>query len=384
MIYDAGITAFVKNAQNKSVNNSDFKTPSSNLYPDVVIDVILDSTHPQFSAAGGYAGIGSVILQNGVIVRPLNPHTKELPLPQETVLVISMDINYELINQNSTITYQPRLFYISVVDFTSHPQFNATFGVPTNNESVLSNVFNNKNINPLQPYLGDYLIEGRFGNSIRFSSTNKSSKKTPNIWSNDSPIGDPILILRNGLSPLANPTKFIPVNEDINNDLSSIYQTSTQLIPIKVANTNYFSYFTPPTSPNLFNKPQVIINSDRVVINAKSDHVLISAQKSVNLSSNTSINFDSKDIIFDTKSFKIGSKNATESILLGNKTIVFLEQLLITLGNVMSVLENEQVYPNGAAAPNAPLNTVAINSSEVIKQLKSSLNSLKSKVSKTI
>ena len=46
-----------------------------------------------------------------------------------------------------------------------------------------------------------------------------------------------------------------------------------------------------PEPPNTFQGNQVIINSDRLVFNAKTDHILISAEKSIFLGSNSSINF---------------------------------------------------------------------------------------------
>jgi hypothetical protein len=381
MIHDSGITSFVKNSE--SAPSSIPGVPNMTFYYDTVKDVILTSSDPLFNDAGGYAGIGSVILESGNIVRPLNPHAKNLPLPEETVLIFNLDINYQLINNNSTITYQPRLFYLSIIDFTSHPQYNASFGKYTDNKNTISKVFNNVMVNPLQPYLGDNILEGRFGNSIRFSSTNTLNSQNKQGWSSDSEIGSPITIIRNGPSPLSNKTKFIPIIEDINHDLSSIYATSTQLIPIELPNENYFSYPEPPISPSRFNKPQIIFNSDRIVIGAKKDHILLSAQKSINLASNESINIDSKNTIIDSKSIKLGGKNAKESILLGDKTVVLLEQILISLSNLMSILENEQIYPNGVAAPNTPLNLVASNTKEILNNIKDQLNNIKSQTSKT-
>jgi hypothetical protein len=43
--------------------------------------------------------------------------------------------------------------------------------------------------------------------------------------------GDPITILRNGQPTKTSPEGWIPITENINNDLSSIYLTSTQKIP---------------------------------------------------------------------------------------------------------------------------------------------------------
>ena len=78
--------------------------------------------------------------------------------------------------------------------------------------------FEEKVISPLQPYEGDLLIEGRWGNSIRFgSSVNTSSEYTVNSnWSGTN--GSPIIILSNKRSN--KPQKEFVV-EDINTDGSS-------------------------------------------------------------------------------------------------------------------------------------------------------------------
>lgn len=96
---------------------------------------------------------------------------------------------------------------------------------------------------------GDRIIEGRFGNSIRFTSgfskedvwnrdsdTNKPTLYTTTV-SND---GDPALIIKNSISPTAE--KGIDdlklVEEDINTDMSTIYMTTTQTAPLIVYTSN--------------------------------------------------------------------------------------------------------------------------------------------------
>lgn len=89
-------------------------------------------------------------------------------------------------------------------------------------------------IKPLLPYEGDIMIEGRFGNSIRFGSTITGSHH-PNKWSSKGRPGNPITIIRNGQT--FNPGKLNQQNmatnhilEDINDDNSSIYLCSNQQI----------------------------------------------------------------------------------------------------------------------------------------------------------
>ena len=86
-----------------------------------------------------------------------------------------------------------------------------------------------KNIKPLHPFGGDVIIEGRYGNSIRFGSTvTEESSNTP--WSNEGSPGNPITIIRNGQSGSTEgyPDKHTSIVEDINEDNSSIYLCANQ------------------------------------------------------------------------------------------------------------------------------------------------------------
>jgi hypothetical protein len=73
------------------------------------------------------------------------------------------------------------------------------------------------------------ILEGRFGNSIRFGSTNNSQEiSNPNAWSDSGNTGDPITIIRNGQSSNLDEKGWLPTTERINEDASSIYLTSNQ------------------------------------------------------------------------------------------------------------------------------------------------------------
>lgn len=103
--------------------------------------------------------------------------------------------------------------------------------------------FTEKPIYNLQPFEGDSIIEGRYGQSIRFGSTTPL-KKNENFWSNFGTEGSPITIIRNGqgrntkLSGVNRETVLSatlpdqPTVENLNYDSSSIYLTSGQSIII--------------------------------------------------------------------------------------------------------------------------------------------------------
>ena len=166
-----------------------------------------------------------------------------------------------------------------------------TNGIPnqssTDSSVNLGNGFEEvSNLSQLQPFLGDIIYEGRFGQSIRFGYTPQNTKLTNNkikgatespSWTSTDPKA-PITILRNGAGNSNGYNKF--VIEDVNEDASSIWMTSKQKVSLKPSNG--FSLGVIPVGQ--YSNPQLILNSDRVVINSKSDSVLISGDKSVNIS----------------------------------------------------------------------------------------------------
>ena len=236
-------------------------------------------------------------------------------------------------------------------------------------------------IKNLQPFEGDVLLEGRWGNTIRFGSTVNDSSP-PNPWSNNGENGEPIIIIKNGQTDESNNT-WIPQVENINSDKSSIYLTSNQQIPIEGASTNYKSYDTPPESPNEFIGEQVLINSGRLYFNAKNDSILLSANTSINLNTQDTVNIDSKNkFVVDTKEVYLGSKDATEPVILGDKFLKDFQKLLQEVISLTSALGTV-----GTPIPFMPNIPVAQTSTKVGLQAQTMLTSIenyKSKTSKTL
>ena len=356
----------------------------------IVTDIILDNSNLElFDNNGKLAGIGTVFFNGGEKAQPLFPNIKIYPMVGETVILIKGLVDQQpVLGDNKTLPSVPRNYYITTVNFFSNPHYNPT---PSSNSKIFANVdlqpFLNQNINPLLPFAGDVIHEGRFGNSIRLGNTSKTKSPLSNTWQSDSgENGDPITIVRNGQNPqIQNP--FIPITEDISNDLSSIYLTSTQRLKnFRVASELYNSYITPPVAPSLFTSPQAAINSDRIVINAKTDSVLLSAQKSIGMSTNGSINIDATSHYISSNDIKLGSKNATQPVLLGDDTVELLKQLTGAIKDLASILQVQRDYPGGNLATS--YNAIAGNvleqinnpSNGILAQLNN--NSLKSKTTK--
>jgi hypothetical protein len=395
------------NANNNFVNAN--AIAQANLIRAVrVLSIVLDETHPRFKELGEWNGLGIIEYEDVInplpspslpIARPLTGNFKNLPLINEVVYIIALpDTEIESISSN-TIEY-----YINIVSLWNHPHHNAFPTTPNtlpptqqkdyiqteagnvrrvtdqSTEIFLGKTFvERSNIHPLLPFEGDMLYEGRWGNSIRIGST---VKNTPNNWSTVGTDGDPILIIRNGQG-VQTEEGWVPTVEDINNDDSSIYSTSTQKIPLKASSTLYDSYKTAPTAPDQYAGKQILINSGRLVFNSTVDHILLSSAQTIGFSAVKGFNFDTKaNFVINAPSIKLGSKNATEPLLLGNKTVDLLEQLLVNLQSFMTICSTLVSTPPGT--PVGPLNIVAGQMSTILNGLQQNLNSIKSKNNFTI
>jgi hypothetical protein len=372
-----------------------------------VLSIVLDETHPRFKELGEWNGLGIIEYEDVInplpspslpIARPLTGNFKNLPLINEVVYIIALpDTEIESISSN-TIEY-----YINIVSLWNHPHHNAFPTTPNalpptqqkdytqteagnvrrvtdqSTEIFLGKTFiERSNIHPLLPFEGDIIYEGRWGNSIRVGSTVKDSI---NNWSSVGTNGDPILIIRNGQG-VQTEEGWVPTLEDINNDDSSIYSTSTQKIPLKASSTNYDSYKTAPTSPDQYAGKQILINSGRLVFNSTVDHILFSSKKSINLNAVEEVNIDTPTVTFSSGKMFLGSKNATEPLLLGNQTVTLLDQLLVNLQSFMTICSTLVSTPPGT--PLGPLNIVSGQMSTILNGLQQNLNSIKSKNNFTI
>ena len=373
-----------------------------------VLSIVLDETHPRFKELGEWNGLGIIEYEdvNNPLpspslptARPLAGNFKNLPLINEIVYLVGFpNTDIDTISSN-TVEY-----YLNIVSLWNHPHHNAYPTSPNSlpptqqkdyvqteggnvrrvtdqsTEIFLGKTFKERsNIHPILPFEGDILEEGRWGNSIRIGST---VQNTINNWSSVGTNGDPILIIRNGQGTQTE-QGWIPTVEDINNDESSIYATSTQKIPLKASSVNYLSYpSNPPQSPDQYSGKQILINSGRLVFNTTLDHILLSSKKSINLNALDSINIDCNTVIVQSGKLYLGSKNATEPLLLGNSTISTLNNLIDNLSAFLQVCST--VVATAPGTPIVPLNLAANQLSAQLKVIQGNLEKLKSKSNFTV
>jgi len=387
-----------------------------------VTDIILNLNYPEINKFGGPNAIGTIFyeLNNFIggkegVAKPLFPQTSAYPLVNEMVMVFKLPNNN--IGRN---TSDESYYYINMINLWNHPHHNAypnpvtTTTLPESqqrdyqqtlggavrrvtDEETDINLNSIKNISqatfverndihPLQPFAGDIIHEGRWSNSIRFGSTNKTINlgTSSNNWSFNGTTGDPITIIRNGQPSNSTDEGWKHITEKIQEDLSSIYLTSYQSIPLSPSSENYRSFNTPPTSVSLFTNPQIIFNSNRIVINEKTDSVLLSAQNSVNLSTNKSVNINTQTLSIDAANVMLGSKDAKESVVLGDTLHFQLNGICDALIQMLNILSVSQIWPNGIPTNDIEANTIYSSLLTQIKQIQEYLPEALSKNVKTI
>jgi len=216
------------------------------------------------------------------------------------------------------------------------------------NSPLIGGTFEEKsNIHPLLAFAGDIITEGRWGNSIRLGSTALTSDGIyNNNWSSNGSNGNPITIFRNGQPTDSSNTGFTPIIEDINKDLSSLYLTSNQKIPLNPSINNNPSIKESPITIGSYVGSQVILNSNRLVFNSTTDSILLSAKKSVSISSIGTVGIFSQqgDVVLQSSKnlVRMGDANANQSVILGDN---FLKELTSLLKKLQFLTNSLSVDP---------------------------------------
>ena len=348
MLVNTNLYNFVTNASNA---NSKAKPGGSSTQFARVVDIILDEQHPDYLPRGGAKAI------NGIFFRPLNSAISEndsrtLPFAYQgasqikTVPVVGEIVQIETMptSRKGTAKNQNSSYYTRIVNIWNHPNTNVyldVFGNP-DLDITQSGTFNqNPTISPLRSAPGDLQIEGRQGQSLRFTG----AKGSANPWVDDSNIDKPLIILSNG--QIQTEDGFTTINEDINEDSSSIYIASDHKIPLTQASEKRDTYNVNPTKADQFKGNQVIINSGRLFFNAKENDIQLSSQTSIGLNTNGTINLDATgylcidgDQIYLGSSARTAPQSTKQPVLLGNQTELFLELLIDELQNLSVALSS--------------------------------------------
>ena len=128
-----------------------------------------------------------------------------------------------------------------------------------------------------------------------------------------------------------------------------------------------------PEAPELYQGNQVLINSDRLVFNAKTDGILLFSDKVIGFSTNGSFHFDTSKntdnkFIVNSPNIHLGLKDnnepPTEPAVLGHELETFLEDILDIINNLIDDIKYKVSYtsgPPGSPTEMNPLNESALS-----------------------
>lgn len=234
-------------------------------FPGQVVEICMDENHPLYESP---RDIGKIIFRD--LVYEYNRAEKELtkqafpldrsiaryPLPGEEViiyrafgeatgpaaLVMANLYFYSFVvsaMHSITSNINPFMgtdkYHIDKNDpFLSYDQAKKRFDKKLQSKNSVKDTSDKVKIyKQLAPDEGDFILQGRFGNSIRFGST-KPKQTTKNGWSEKGVEGDGIMVFRVDRD-VTSDEKAMLVSEDGDKDDALIYMCSSQNVPITLA-----------------------------------------------------------------------------------------------------------------------------------------------------
>ena len=337
-------------SQQNTTTPSPGSAPTPQIIPARVKKIILDNSDQEiFEEFGEWNGIGIIFWEPVEITYdaeteyvkenfalPIFPNIKQYPLLNEITYIIKLPSTNTATQAISNVYYYfpPLNIWNSQLhnalpendntendtaqqaDYESSFQGEVRRPEDNSTEINLGSTFTESNcidVHPLLPYEGDIIYEGRFGSSIRFGATVNNSY-IKNDWSDIGENGDPLTIIRNGQAEYST-DPWEPVLENINGDLSDIWLTSTQkLTKLTPASniTDSYAKSTPPDDPREYTKNQILLNSGRLVFNAKDDAIILGAKKTIHLTADDSVNLDGMNhIVLTAPTVYVGSSQGT-------------------------------------------------------------------------
>jgi hypothetical protein len=284
-----------------------------------VIDIILSPDHPKYEKTIVQDNLGVAFIrltesqknvQNDAltVAYPLDSTFKKYPTLNELVVVVK---------------YMNTWFYDNTLNYFNRINNNATQTLCIANDSKgiikYGDNFVNKNATTpkLQPNEGDVILQGRHQQNIRLSNNNS----------------DPFVHITVGLDPA---NKKSVVFEDINKDANTILITTSPDKDIVFSPSKTIKVKPPYYSNDVkLVGNQIFISTDRIVLNAKQNEILMYANKTISSVSNNSITLDAKkNVLVDAPEIKLG-RNNIEPMVLGDKLVAALTKLIDAIPQLM-------------------------------------------------
>lgn len=177
----------------------------------------------------------------------------------------------------------------------------AEFQTISDDDLTAGNEFvRNPTVRSVRANEGDIILQGRYGNVIRMGST---------LVSNPTQFPDANMLLSVGLAE--NPSQvsttragdYSLVYENLDTNKSSIWMVANQEIKFTAATqrsikTPQAHLLTSPTKVATYDGAQIIINSDRVLLNSKQNEISLFSNKEINLCALGAVSVNTENDIF--------------------------------------------------------------------------------------
>lgn len=338
------------------------------IMPAEVLEVIYKDDNPEL-----IYGVKAKILADGsaaddetsastLTAVPLNYNSIRMPLKGEVVLLVKAPSPYASGNRTNLEVY-----YTDIVSLQFNPHHNslptatkitpekgsqsgnsnnyaeASAGNTSSGDSapeVDDNFTEKPTVKPLQPYVGDVILSGRYGQTIRFSTEPKGGEFAKPAKFSKEP-GKPITIIRN--TDMSKDTGKINdfVTEDFDKDDSYMVLASGQELVLKQASEKLKAAkgknITSWKDEKWGKTPQALITSGRIVFNSTQKEIIAFAKKGIALSSETVVTVDAKEsIVLNANKLELGL-DADEPLILGKAWKDWMDQLLTAIGTISPV-----------------------------------------------
>jgi len=259
----------------------------------------------------------------------------------------------------------------------------------------------NNMLSPLKAFEGHMMFNGRFGQSIRFGSRARlATQKGYQSKAGKDPYKSPHILIRTGPLFDSKSSKLTggkfkgfgsPIEENINDDASSIWLTTKEDVPLAIATSKSKQKpFTSIKKPRGYDGQQIVLNSDRIIFNTKKKQFLCFSKGDIYFHTNRQYGLDvagkikinNKDI-FDIKTdkkFIVFAKekvniDAKKNINFGNKKGELLakgETLQKLLEELIEAIK-QTISPAAAVAGPYP---VSLTNPAFLDKVKAKLNTM--------
>lgn len=338
----AQVESLLVNGGIDSARNEEFP-----IYEALVVDVIVDHYHKDYSPKDGY-NVGAIKVR----IFDVNPMMIEEKLPWADPIDITL---YEMPLKGEVVTLfkcRSNLFYTKKIPIAHRVQENAMLklnealdGRPAQSVSAATTKEDeltiekhkfgeyfkpDSRVRQLRHFEGDTILQGRMGNTIRFGSSKMdptSKGMAPNI------------ILRTGqakdveINESSTAAIFGLIMEDPENDVSSIWMTADQAIPFRPITREASSIDRSILNPIAkYDKASILITSDKVVLNAKQQNIMMFAHQDIYLNSLQRIGIDTDESILMSANFDLQVKTSR------NADFVVDEDFTVKAGSDISLM----------------------------------------------